>query len=67
LPTFYPTDATWRQIANWLGKIKSSGDSFGVGDLLIAAIGAENDAAIWSLDNDFARMAKLRLIDCYSH
>jgi predicted nucleic acid-binding protein len=66
LPTFYPNDATWRQIENWLGKIKGSGDGFGIGDLLIAGIGAENNAAIWSLDNDFARMAKLRLIERYS-
>jgi predicted nucleic acid-binding protein len=65
LPTFYPTDATWRRIEGWLGRIKSSGDWFGVADLLIAGIGAENNAAIWSLDGDFARMAKLKLIDCY--
>ena len=65
LPTFYPADATWRRIEGWLGIIKSSGDWFGVGDLLIAGIGAENNAAIWSLDNGFARMAKLKLIDRY--
>jgi len=65
LPTLYPNDATWHRIENWLGKIKTSGDYFGVGDLLIASIGAENNAAIWSLDSGFARMAKLKLIDFY--
>lgn len=65
LPTFYPTDATWHRIEGWLRTIKNSGDWFGVGDLLIAGISAENSAAIWSLDGDFARMAKLKLIERY--
>jgi predicted nucleic acid-binding protein len=65
LPTFYPNDATWRRIEVWLRTIKDAGDWFGFGDLLIAGIGAENRAAIWSLDGDFARMAKLKLIELY--
>ena len=65
LPTLYPTDATWRRLEDWLTTIKISGDWFGVGDLLIAGIGAENQAAIWSLDGDFERMAKLKLINRY--
>ena len=65
LPTFYPNDTTWQRIEDWLGKIKNAGDWFGIGDLLIAGIAAENHAAIWSLDGDFARMAKLKLIEQY--
>jgi predicted nucleic acid-binding protein len=65
LPTLYPTDPTWRRIEGWLGWIINSGDRFGVGDLLIAGIGSENNAAIWSLDSVFTRMAKLKLIDLY--
>ena len=65
LPTFFPNEATWHRIESWIGKIKNSGDYFGVGDLLIAGIGAEHSAAIWSLDSDFARLAKLKLIDSY--
>jgi len=65
LPTYYPTDTTWERIESWLEKIRDAGDSFGVGDLLIGAISAETHAAIWSLDSDFSRMAKLKLIDCY--
>lgn len=65
LPIFFPHDATWRRIESWLGTIKNAGDWFGVGDLLIAGIGAENHAKIWSLDGDFARMAKLKLIELY--
>jgi predicted nucleic acid-binding protein len=65
LPTFYPNATTWQRIEGWLGTIKNAGDWFGVGDLLIAGIGAENHAAIWSSDGDFARMAKLKLIELY--
>jgi predicted nucleic acid-binding protein len=65
LPTFYPNDATWHRIEGWLETIRNAGDWFGVGDLLIAGIGVENHAAIWSLDGDFVRMAKLKLIELY--
>lgn len=65
LPIYFPKDATWHRIEGWLGTIKNAGDWFGVGDLLIAGIAAENQAAIWSLDGDFARMAKLKLIELH--
>lgn len=65
LPTFFPSEATWRRIEQWLGTIKNAGDRFGVGDLLIAAIGAEHQASVWSLDSDFSRMARLKLIEIY--
>jgi predicted nucleic acid-binding protein len=65
LPTFYPSETTWQRIEQWLGTIKSSGDRFGVGDLIIAALGAEHQAAVWSLDSDFSRMARLKLIEIH--
>ena len=65
LPTFHPDETTWHTIEDWLVTIKTAGDWFGVGDLLIAGIAAQNHAAIWSLDVDFARMAKLKLIELY--
>ena len=65
LPIYFPNDATWRRMEGWLGTIKNAGDWFGIGDLLIAGIAAENQAAIWSLDGDFSRMAKLKLIELY--
>jgi predicted nucleic acid-binding protein len=65
LPTYYPNAPTWHRIEGWLAAIKNAGDRFGFGDLLIAGIGAENHAAVWSLDDDFARMAKLKLIELY--
>jgi predicted nucleic acid-binding protein len=65
LPIYFPKDATWHRIEGWLATIKNAGDRFGVGDLLIAGIAVENRAAIWSLDGDFARMAKLKLIELH--
>ena len=65
LPTLHPSDVTWQRIEQWLGGIKRAGDWFGVADLLIAGIAAENSAPVWSLDSDFTRMAKLRLIDLH--
>lgn len=65
LPTYYPNNATWQRIEGWLATIKQAGDHFGIGDLLIAGIGTEQNSPIWSLDGDFARMAKLKWIELY--
>jgi len=62
LPLLLPTDATWRQIETWVTTGAAAGHRFGVADLLIAAIAAENDCAVWSEDADFARLARLGLI-----
>ncbi len=65
LPVFYPSEATWIRIESWLDAISSAGDWFGMGDLLIAAISADREDAVWSLDSDFSRMDKLKLIKLY--
>ena len=63
LPVYLPTDATWIRIDTWIDVTVAAGERFGFADLLIGALAAENGGAIWSLDRDFARMARLKLID----
>src|SRR3990167_3731449 len=65
LPVYYPSGDTWARIEGWLDTISVGGDWFVVGDLLIAAIAAEQGVAVWSLDDDFARMARLKLVELY--
>ena len=65
LPVAYPNFETWRTIVNWTGLASDAGVAFGVGDLLIAAIAAENGASLWSLDSAFDRLERMRLIAQY--
>jgi predicted nucleic acid-binding protein len=59
LPTRYPSDATWMTVEKWVEMGSRAGQRFGVGDLVIAAVAAQWDERVWSLDSDFGRMAKL--------
>lgn len=65
LPVFFPTDATWHRIDGWVTQAVTAGQRFGIADLLIAAIGMERSARLWSLDTDFERMAGLDFIELY--
>ena len=62
LPILYPTEALWETMEKWVVAGVAVGQRFGVGDLLVAALAVEHDCSIWSLDNDFVRMASLRMI-----
>lgn len=65
LPLVYPTDSTWPTIDEWIDRAGQSGQRFGFGDLLIAALANELGALVWSLDDDFARMSRLRFVQVY--
>jgi predicted nucleic acid-binding protein len=59
LPLICPSDSTWDRIEGWVEKAVSKGQRFGFADLLIAALAAERNTDLWSLDADFVRMEKL--------
>jgi predicted nucleic acid-binding protein len=49
----------------WTDRTASAGATFGVGDLLIAAIAHEAGALVWSLDAAFTRLERLQLVERY--
>ena len=65
LPVFFPTDGTWERIDGWIAPAVRAGQRFGIADLLIAAIAAERNAPIWSLDSDFDRMSRLDFVELH--
>jgi predicted nucleic acid-binding protein len=65
LPLFFPTEETWKRLDEWLDRTRNAGQRFGFADLLIAAIAVEHHAQVWSLDADFARMARIGLVEIH--
>ena len=65
LPVFFSAEQTWTRIDDWLEIARTAGERFGFADLLIAAIAADQDGQVWSLDSDFARMASIGLIELH--
>jgi predicted nucleic acid-binding protein len=62
LPILSPSQDIWATIEAWVVVATAAGHRFGLGDLLIAAIAAEQGIPVWSLDSDFARMEKLGFV-----
>ncbi len=59
LPLLVPGDATWQKLESWVDGARKAGERFGAMDLLIAGIADDHGASVWSMDEDFARMARL--------
>ncbi len=66
VPQLYPTDNTWKPISGWIERAHDVGDAFGLADLLIASLADEIGGLIWSLDKDFERMERLKIVSLYS-
>jgi predicted nucleic acid-binding protein len=62
LPVLYPSEASWRRMEDWVAAGAAAGQRLGVGDLLVAALAVEHGCMLWSLDRDFARMARLGMV-----
>jgi predicted nucleic acid-binding protein len=62
LPLFVPGVEPWERMEGWVERAVSAGRRFGAADLLIAAVAAESDLSVWSLDGAFAEMAKLGFV-----
>ena len=66
LPAYYPEVSTWARMEAWTELAVGAGQRFGLGDLLIAAIAADHQGELWSLDSDFAAMARLQFLTLHA-
>ena len=66
LPQLHPTEETWAIIPEWVERARDAGETFGLIDLLIASMTAEIGGLVWSLDKDFERMERLKIVSLYS-
>jgi len=66
LPVFYPSRDTWDRMEEWALKAATAGKRFGMSDLLIASLAAERGGQLWSLDDDFREMARLRFVKLFA-
>ncbi|HEX5071523.1 MAG TPA: PIN domain-containing protein [Vicinamibacterales bacterium] len=65
LPVLYPTNETWQLLDTWVSAAADRGRRFSLADWLIATLAREIGGLVWSLDNHFAEMERLKFIGCY--
>jgi predicted nucleic acid-binding protein len=65
LPVLIPTEETWRPLDDWIARAADAGQRFAITDLVIARLADEIGGLVWSLDNDFDRLARLKLVRLY--
>jgi len=65
LPLAVPADETWKTVERWIARAVRAGQRFGLGDLVIGALASDLGALVWSLDADFRRLQKLKLVELY--
>lgn len=65
LPILAPSQDTWDLIARWVPAAADKGHRFGIADWLIAALASEIDGLVWSLDEDFGQLERLKMCRRY--
>ena len=60
-----PTEETWHPLPKWIQTAAAAGERFGLTDLLIASLATSIGGLVWSLDDDFARMERLKFVSRY--
>jgi predicted nucleic acid-binding protein len=65
LPVLAPSQNTWDLIERWVPAAADKGERFGLADWLIAALAAEIGGLVWSLDDDFNRLERLKVCQRY--
>ncbi len=66
LPLLVPDARVWPKLEGWIERAGRAGERFGAMDLLIAGIADDHRATVWSRDADFARMARLGLVQLHA-
>lgn len=66
LPQLHPTEDTWQPLPRWIEQAADAGERFTISDLLIASLAVEIGGLVWSLDKDFERMERLKLVSLYA-
>ena len=65
LAVVVPSEDTWTLAESWIVPAADAGHRFAMTDLLIGALAAELGGLVWSLDDDFERLASLGFVQLY--